>query len=253
VAILEDFATRKSISFPLLADPGSLVIRRFGLLNEADYPPGRIAHGVPYPGTFVTDAQGRVRAKYFEKAYAERRTAASLLSLSGESTGHSLQSIRTAQFALRPSLSNETAAPGQRVTLILDFEMGPRMHAYAPGVTGYRSLRLLFEPQPLVTLHETAYPPAQPYRFEPLRETVAVFEGRFRITRDVTVGVGRDVQEALQAPEPRLTLAATLEYQVCSDKVCFPPSSLPLSFGLKLIPLDRERVPDAIQHKAKKQ
>jgi len=69
VAILKDFATRKKIAFPLLSDPESRVIRAFGILNEADYPPGQLAHGVPYPGTFVIDAQAVVRYKFFEKTY----------------------------------------------------------------------------------------------------------------------------------------------------------------------------------------
>ena len=72
VAILKDFSARKKIGFPLLADPESRIIRSFGILNEADYPEGRIEHGVPYPGTFVTDASGVVVSKMFEPRYAER-------------------------------------------------------------------------------------------------------------------------------------------------------------------------------------
>jgi len=72
VAILKDFGTRKKIAFPLLSDPQSSVIRAFGILNEADYPPGHLAHGVPYPGTLVIDAQAIVRSKFFEKTYVER-------------------------------------------------------------------------------------------------------------------------------------------------------------------------------------
>ena len=43
-------------------DPYVKVIARFGLLNPA-YPPGDNAHGVPYPGTFVTDPSGTVTAR----------------------------------------------------------------------------------------------------------------------------------------------------------------------------------------------
>src|SRR5262249_30380102 len=155
-----------------------------------------MAHGVPYPGTFVTDAKGIVRARFFEKSYVERRTAASMLTLTGVTPGRaSPVEATTPTFTLRTSSSNTEAAPGQRLTLVLDFEMKPKMHAYAPGVHGYRPLRLRLDPQPLLTVHETALPASRTYRFAPLDETVPVFEGRFRITNDVTLAGGRDFAE----------------------------------------------------------
>jgi hypothetical protein len=243
-AVLADFAERRRISFPLLSDPGSTVIARFGLLNPA-YPPGDNAHGVPYPGTFVTDRSGTVTARFFEAAYAKRRTAASLLALAGDAPRFQGNELRNRAFVLRTSQSNRAVAPGQRLTLVLDFEMLPEMHAYAPGATGYRALELRLEPNPLVQLHETVLPASRPLYFAPLKETVPVFEGRFRLTRDVSLAGGRDLAEALKAPEPRLEIRGTLEYQACSDVVCYPPASLPLSFTLDLLPLDRERSPKA--------
>jgi hypothetical protein len=249
VAILKEFATRRRISFPLLSDPESKVIRAFGIQNEADYPPGHLAHGVPYPGSFLIDAAGIVRAKHFEKTYVQRRTAASLLTLLGDATGGPAAETKTDAFKLRTSSSNAAAAPGQRVTLVLDFDLQPRMHAYAPGVSGYRPLRVRLDPQPLVAAQEAVFPPSKPYHFVPLDETVPVFEGRFRVTQDVTLAGGRELAELLKTPDPKLDLVGTVDYQVCSDKVCYPPSSLPLRWTIRVVPLDRERSPDALQHK----
>lgn len=255
-AILKEFASRRKITFPLLADEGSTVIRAFGILNEADYPPGHraagdaySAHGVPYPGTFVTDARGIVRSKFFEKTYVERRTAASLLALGGDAPAASADVVSNQLFTLRVSASNAAAAPGQRISLLLNFEMKPGMHAYAPGVTGYRPLLVSLDPQPLFTVHETAYPPSKSYRFAPLDETVPVFEGRFRVIQDVTLASGRDFTELMKSADPTLEITGTLQYQVCSDKLCYPPASLPLRFKVKLLPLDRERSSEATRHK----
>lgn len=254
VAILRDFGTRRKITFPLLSDPESAVIRAFGILNEADYPPGQMAHGVPYPGTFVTDAKGIVRSKFFEKTYVERRTAASLLTLAGETAGAPSSSIETSTptFTVRASSSNREAAPGQRLTLVLDFEMKPTMHVYAPGVQSYRPLCLRLDPQPLLTVHESAFPPSRSYHFAPLDETVPVFEGRFRVTQDVTLASGRDFAELLKTPIPKLDVTGAIEHQVCSDRVCYPPAVLPVHWTIKVLPLDRERAPEAIQHKPTK-
>ena len=47
-AILADFAKRKKITFSLLSDPQSKMIRAFGVLNTA-VPAGHLWYGVPYP------------------------------------------------------------------------------------------------------------------------------------------------------------------------------------------------------------
>jgi AhpC/TSA family/Thiol:disulfide interchange protein DsbD, N-terminal len=247
VEILKEFAARRHIRFPLLSDPDSQLIRRFGLLNP-EYPPGDKAHGVPYPGTFVTDVSGVVRARFFEKTYAERRTAASFLALAGDTPQEGV-GARSKAFTLRSSLSNPTAAPGQRISLVLDFAMESGMHVYAPGVKGYRALAVRLDAPPLATLHDPVFPPSKPYVFAPLQETVPVFEGRFRVTRDLTLAGGRELAETLKGPDPHIEVSGTLEYQACSDRICYPPDSLPLHFTVKLRPLDRERSPEAIQHK----
>jgi peroxiredoxin len=74
--VLAAFADAKGIQFPLLSDPGSKTIEAYGILNtEAKGP----AKGVPYPGTFVIDKDGVVRAKLFKDGYKERCTTAELI------------------------------------------------------------------------------------------------------------------------------------------------------------------------------
>ena len=248
-AVLKDFAARRRITFPLLSDPDSAVIRRFGLLNP-EYPPGDRAHGVPYPGTFVVDAEGVVREKHFAQAYTERRTAASILALSGDASGPAAE--RSApHFTLRTSASNAEAVPGQRITLTLEFEMEPGHHAYAPGDHPYRALALKLDPNPYVRLDAPRLPPARPFEFKPLKETVPVFEGRFRLHQDVILAVRDAMAPLLAMRDPTLVLKGVVEYQVCSDTLCHRPGSLPVTWSLRVRPLDRERAPEALQRPIK--
>jgi AhpC/TSA family/Disulphide bond corrector protein DsbC len=249
--VLKDFAARRGISFPLLSDQDSSVIRAFGLLNEVDYPVGNFAHGVPFPGVFIVDASGVVRRKTFEKTYQERRTAASLLLDEGVAPGAAVVALQNAQFTLKTSLSNHEAAIGQRITLMLDFEMGPKMHAYAPGVKGYRPLSFRLDPHPLIAAREVVHPASKPYRFEPLNETVPVYEGAFRLTQDLTVQApSRPAPgEPAATPITEIPLTGTLDYQTCSDTVCHAPATAPLSFTIRLKPLDRERSPEALRRR----
>ena len=244
-AVLKDFAARRGITFALLSDPDSAIIRRFRLLSP-EYPPGDRAHGVPYPGTFVVDAGGLIREKHFARAYTERRTAASVLALEGEALGPTSER-KAPHFTLRTSTSNAEAVPGQRITLTLDFEMQPRHHAYAPGDHAYRALGLTLEATPYARQDAPRFPPARPFEFRPLKETVPVFEGRFRMTQDVILAVRDDIAPLLASPDPRLVLKGVVAYQVCSDTVCHPPGALPVTWSLRVRPLDRERAPEPLQ------
>lgn len=246
-AVLQDFATRRQITLPLLSDPDSAVIRRFGLLNP-EYPPGDRAHGVPYPGTFVVEAGGLIREKHFAQAYTERRTTASLLALSGNALGPAAE--RSApHFTLRTSASNAEAVPGQCITLTLEFEMEPGHHAYAPGDHAYRALALKLDPSPYVRLDAPRLPPARLFEFKPLQETVPVFEGHFRLHQDVILAVRDVIAPLLASSDPTLVLNGVVEYQVCSDTVCHRPGSLPVTWSLRVKSLDRDRVPEALQRR----
>lgn len=71
--VLSKFARKQGIAFPLLSDPGSQTIEAYGIRNvEAK---GSRIDGVPYPGTFVLDADGQIRAKLFHEGYKKRHTA----------------------------------------------------------------------------------------------------------------------------------------------------------------------------------
>lgn len=248
--VLKDFASRRHITYPLLSDPESKVIRAYGLLNDVDYPTGHMAHGVPYPGTFITDALGVVQSKFFEKPYAERETAAAILASAGAASLTDATEIKTPQFLLKTSASNVTAAPGQRVALILDFVMEKDMHAYASGEHKYRPLTLALDPHPLLTPQDVVLPKSVPYTFVPLNETVPVYVGSFRVLQDVTVaGSTKEMQEALKAETPAIEVTGTLSYQVCSHTLCYAPAKVPVEWTLKLIPLDRERSPEALRKK----
>jgi len=79
VTVLADFATRRGISFPLLSDVGSRVIREYGILNATVPPTNRDQYGIPFPGTFFVDRSGVVTSRVFENAYQERDTIASVM------------------------------------------------------------------------------------------------------------------------------------------------------------------------------
>jgi peroxiredoxin len=76
VAALQKFADANKLTFPLLSDAGSKTITAYGILNK-EAP--KYAKGVPYPGTYLLDKKGVVRAKLFKEGYRVRHTTEELL------------------------------------------------------------------------------------------------------------------------------------------------------------------------------
>ena len=76
VDVLARFAAEKKITFPLLSDSESEVIKSFGILNKEAT--GRTA-GIPYPGTYLIDSQGVIRAKLFLDGYKNRHATEALI------------------------------------------------------------------------------------------------------------------------------------------------------------------------------
>src|SRR5262245_12709881 len=48
-----DYSKRRGITFPLLSDPGSRTIKRYGILNTTIPESNQQSFGVPFPGTFM--------------------------------------------------------------------------------------------------------------------------------------------------------------------------------------------------------
>lgn len=69
-----DFIAQNKISYPLLSDPQSEIIDRYGL-RDPQYKKGTRAYGVPRPIIFILDRNGVIRAKLYEEGYIKRPPA----------------------------------------------------------------------------------------------------------------------------------------------------------------------------------
>ena len=116
-----------------------------------------------------------------------------------------------------------TAAPGGKVALFVEMVPNPGVHVYAPGAKDYLPVKVTLKPQADVKVGKTTYPKSEMLFFEPLNETVPVYQKPFRLAQDVTLG------KSLKSGST-VTLAGTLEFQACDDKVCFVPESVPVSW-----------------------
>ena len=248
-AILLDFAKRHKIGFSLLADPDSKVIRSFNVLNtEAK----GMNKGMAHPGFFYIDDSGFIREKYFEAKYTNRFTAKNVIGkLFPELTEEAIQTAEAPHLRLTLLQSDRTVVPGSRLTLMVQVELPPGVHVYSPGVKGYKPIQLVLHPPGGIEPAPAIYPSAKILYLEAIKEQVPVFEGKFRIAQDVTIPVskvGAGIRAVLGSTET-VSVAGELQYQACDATICYPPTSVPLKWELKVEPLDLHRSPESIRHK----
>ena len=247
-AVLHTFSERKGIHFPLLSDSDSKIIRELGMLNETIEKTNPF-FGVPYPGSFVLDDKGVIVAKYFEDDFRQRYTAADLLMHQfGIIPEQAKTDVEGKQLKLTAAASSAVVTVGQRVALTLDIELKPNMHVYAPGVEGYIPIDWSMKQSDAGTMHEVIFPKSQMLHLPAIDETVPAYTGRFRLTRDVTIGAADKVKPLLDG-SGHVTLEGALRYQACDDRVCYIPQNLPVKWTLQFQDLDRQRVPVELQHK----
>lgn len=239
-AILKNFADRKNITFPLLSDPDSKIIRAYGILNET-VPKGPF-FGIPHPGTYILDTKGVVVQKYFEDDYTQRFTASDILAKEFGAAGSAAHSsIEAKHVRLSASAGIDVVHAGQRIALTLDVDLPGGVHVYAPGVQGYIPIELAISESSAIAVHPAIYPPSETIHLEVIKETVPAYTGHIRILGEITI--------AKNAKPGELVVEGAFRYQACNEKICFIPETVPLKWILQVEALDRQRVPTEIQHK----
>ena len=240
--VLRHFAERAGITYPLLSDPDSKAIRAFGLLNEA-VPARHRFYGVAQACRLLIDAEGLVTAKFLEQDPVDRLTAGNILvrELQGESaaprTEHATNHLRLATWA-----SDEVVRAENRVALVLDVHLNPKMHVYAPGVEGYIPSQWVISDAAGLRPFPPAYPDSELLHLPAIQEIVPVYSGSFRLMADVLLGKADDLA-ALTNELGEVVIEGSFRYQACDDKLCYLPEEVPLEWRLQLEPHDRTRVP----------
>jgi hypothetical protein len=246
-AILKEFADRHKIDFPLLADPESRLISSFGVLNSKA---SGMTKGMALPGYFYIDASGIIREKFFQADYSDRVTPNRLIArLFPELTEEATQKVDAPHLVLELSQSDRVVIPGSRFSIAAQIELPPDVHVYAPGVKGYQHIQLELAPSPEFQLAPPVYPSSKILFLDAIKEQVPVFEGKFRITSEAMIVASPDFVKSLGTSGKTVNIAGQLKYQACDKTTCYLPTSIPVSWQLQVLPLDRQRSPEAIQHK----
>jgi Disulphide bond corrector protein DsbC len=182
------------------------------------------------PGWFVLNSRGVIVAKYFDEDSSQAYTSAAILVHQfGWIPPEAPREVAGKQLTATIGASNSTVAPGQRVALTLDIELQPNMHVYAPGVEGYIPIDWKMEDSDAAQVHAPAFPRAEKLYLKAIDETVPAYRSHFRLTRDITIPPENKLLSAVNG-SGYFTVAGSLRYQACDDRVCYIPQTLPLQW-----------------------
>jgi hypothetical protein len=232
VETLAAFAARYHITYPLLADQGSRVIRALGLLNEqifehhAYYGIARNEshYGAPYPGVYALDMSGRIVDKRFQQSFRERETAVGLVegafdlavSRHGAQASASGSGVR-----VRADLDSPSYRSYQRLRLALDLTIEPGWHVYGgPVPDTYVPLRAEVAPIAGMVVGEARWPDPRELVLPLLDERFWVYEGTVHGTLPLTFETATGAGDHL--------IRVSVEFQACSPSECFAPTRMTL-------------------------
>lgn len=237
-ALIKKFADERKIEFAVLSDQDHTIVERYGILNR-QFQPGHQNYGIPHPGTFILNREGRVLARYFEEEFQYRNTAASLALKIGQPVAGMGMPIHqaTPDVDLTAFVTDQTVAPGHRFSIVLDIAPKPGVRVIGPGQQTYRVVALTVEPRDSLRVYPLNHPRSTEFVVAPDGARLPAYAQSFRLVQDVAIVVNDQMRQLAQKSGATVTLRGTLEYQACTDKTCNPPRQVPFSWTLGLKPL----------------
>ena len=236
VDVLARFAATHGISFPLLSDEGSKVIRQLGMLDEQVYEHHAAFGytdredrfwGVPYPGEFLLDERGVVTQKRFQKNYRERETSQTILEqgFAVEASSHGPEARGEASgVAVRAFLDAKEYRIYQRLRVNLEVVVPSGWHVYGlPIPEGYIPLSVSVAPIEGLEVGEPVLTTPHPFRVEGLEEQFFVHDGKVSVA--VPAVFTKNVGDQ--------TVHVEVRFQACSSDQCQRPNGVRLDLPIK--------------------
>jgi hypothetical protein len=225
VQVLKEFAEKYQITYPLLSDVNSDVIRMFGIFNTSIDSKHRW-YGIPYPGIYIVDNNLTVVKKQFEKTYYERPTAETVLIKHLDKKVETfIQRFKNSYMTGSFAISDTMAYPAQILTISIHFSMKNNFHLYGrPIPKGYIPLTIELEQNLNVSLDPIQFPATKKLAIESINETFNIFPNEFTLITSLRV--------KKQPQLGKYSLKVHLKSQACDDKSCMLPEELNFQFPL---------------------
>jgi Disulphide bond corrector protein DsbC len=126
-----------------------------------------------------------------------------------------------AHAAVEPAPAAVSGAAGSKVSLAIDVTPKGGIHVYAPGTKDFIPIELKITAQPDIKAGKVIYPKSETMTFGD--QKVPVFEKPFKLTTDATIA-------KTAKPGSTITVNGEVHLQACTDQICYPPETVPVSW-----------------------
>jgi hypothetical protein len=115
-----------------------------------------------------------------------------------------------------------------KLAVLAQVVAGFHINDHKPSLDYLIPTELKLEPSDQFTVKTVVYPKGSPKKFAFSDVPLSVYEGK--------VVVGTLLQAGKAVPAGTYTLKAKFAYQACNDHACLPPTSVPLTMSIKIVP-----------------
>lgn len=199
-------------------------------------------YGIPFPGVYVVDREGRVTEKFFHRHYATRTSAGTIrdsaigrILAKHEAPTAELgdEHVEVSVFLADEALKFEYAS-----TLHVRFDVADGYHIYAdPLPDGFIASTATVAPTKGVRLGEPVYPATSEREFPQLGVTLNVYEEG---ATDIAIPIALN-SEILDWPirdkPTSIEIPVDVVYQACSETVCYVPKEETVTISVPIEPL----------------
>jgi hypothetical protein len=226
VETLAAFARGYGITYPLLSDVRSQVIRQLGLENTGGGADARY-QGLAHPGVIFVDRDGTVTAKRFERSHRIRPSGSVLLAEHYRSAG-----VEPAVWAedevvgvgIRVSSQTDRYHPKQTFQLDVRISVPSGHHVCVGGLPdGFEGLSIDLAGPESLEWGPAQLPAGEPFTVSGISDHFNVIDGSVDIAVPVRV----------QEDEGDVDLLVEVRLQVCTSYTCFPPTSARMVIPLR--------------------
>lgn len=238
---LKDFQDAYGITYTLLSDPDSKVIRDYGILNTLIAADDHPWFGIPFPGTYVTDSQGTITHKFFENNLVLRVGPEELLrAVDGDALSEYIGNpvSDTADAEPKVFLEGEHLAVGVLQHLVCQINVPQGRHLYAdPAPQGMIPFTLTLDAQSKLVIRELIRPASEAHTMAGTGEVIQVNHGRVELRLPITANAA-----ITSTTEPTmLDLSGEVSWQTCDEDVCDVPRRSRFAFN---VPIEGAVVPE---------
>jgi hypothetical protein len=245
---LKEFAQAQNIPYPLLSDIHSEVIKRYGILNTELSEDDAFIYGIPFPGIYVADENGKVVAKFFHDTYKKRDSPETLIDAAlgriviEEDAPQTEGGADDIRITVAVHGGKGSIRQGIIRKLVVRFELASGLHIYGePVPKGLTATEVIVNGPPGLSTLPVEFPPTEHLHLQSLGVDLEVWGG----TVDIVVpfyAKGELASEARPLDADSISLQVQVRYQACNDHECLLPKTETFELDLPMDVIDVPRL-----------